>query len=182
MLRQNLFLLRSIAIILGILPFLSSCDDTQDQLNELEVYEGAFHEVEGLNLWYSDSAIVILMVEAQRLLEFENGDREYPEGIYVEFYGKDKVTKSTLKADHAFYTKKTDLYRAVGNVKLVSLEKNQKLSTEELFWSAREKQVYTEKFVIIETEEDVLHGEGLTAAQDFSTYRILKPTGELGLD
>lgn len=159
-----------------------SCEDTQEQLNEREVYEGAFSEVEGSQLWYSDSAVVRLMVETDKMLEFENGDREFPMGIYIEFYDKNSVTTSTLEADKGFYTKKTDLYQAVGNVKLISLVKNQKLSTEELFWDVTEKQVYTDKFVIIETQEDVLHGEGLTAAQDFSTYRILKPTGELGLD
>ena len=122
------------------------------------------------------------MVKAAKLLRYENGDEEYPEGIYVEFYGKDTVITSTLEGDKAYYTKETDEYQAVGNVKLESLKNQQKLSTEELFWSRKDKQVYTEKFVIIETKEDVLHGEGLTAAQDFSSYRILKPTGELGLD
>jgi len=171
-----------VLLVVVVLFPVVSCEDTQEQLDDREVYEGAFHEVEGLELWYSDSAVVILMVQAEKLLEFENGDQEYPEGIYVEFYEEDTVRTSTLKADHAYYTKKTDLYHAVGNVKLVSFKKNQKLNTEELFWSSREKQVYTEKFVVIETEDDVLHGEGLTASQDFSTYRILKPTGELGIE
>ena len=159
-----------------------SCNDPQEQLDEREVYDGAFHEFEGLQLWYSDSAIVRLMVQADKVLEFENGDQEYPEGIYVEFYGKDTVTTSTLEADKAYYSMEDDEYRAVGNVKLESLVKKQKLSTEELFWNRKDQQVYTEKFVIIETQEDVLHGEGLTAAQDFSSYRILKPTGDLSLD
>ena len=159
-----------------------SCSDTQEQLDEREVYDGPFHEFEGLEVWYSDSAVVKLMLQADKVLKYENGDEEYPEGIYLEFYGKDTVTTSTLKADKAYYSIDTDEYRAVGNVKLVSLEKKQKLNTEELFWNRRDQQVYTEKFVIIETQDDVLHGEGLTAAQDFSSYRILKPTGELGLD
>jgi LPS export ABC transporter protein LptC len=159
-----------------------ACSDTQQQLNEREVYEGAFREFEGLELWYSDSAVVRLMVQAEKVLEYESGDQEYPEGIYVEFFNKDSVRTSTLKADQAFYSMETDEYRAVGNVMLESLEKHQKLNTEELFWNRRDQQVYTEKFVVIETEDDVLHGEGLTAAQDFSSYRILKPTGELGFD
>jgi LPS export ABC transporter protein LptC len=167
-------------VLLGMLVF--SCGDPQDQLNEREVYKGAFYEVEGLELWYSDSAVVRLMVQADKMQEFENGDQEYPDGIYVEFYNKDTVVTSTLEADKAYYTKETDVYRAEGNVKLESLKNQQKLSTEELFWNVRDEQVYTDKFVIIETREDVLHGEGLTAAQDFSSYRILKPTGELGLD
>ncbi len=165
-----------------LLMIMVCCSDTQEQLDERDVYDGAFHEVEGLKLWYSDSAVVRLMLQADKLQEFENGDQEYPDGIYIEFYGKDTVKTSTLEADQAYFNSDENVYRAVGNVKLVSLEKNQKLSTEELFWSRKDQRVYTEKFVIIETGEDVLHGQGLTAAQDFSSYRILKPTGELGLD
>ncbi len=167
-----------------ILPifWVLSCTDVQEQLDEREVYDGAFHEVADSELWYSDSGVVRLMVKSAKMLEYENGDQEYPEGIYIEFYGDDKMITSTLEADKAFYSKETDLYRGVGNVKLESLKNKQKLSTEELFWDVKDKQVYTEKFVIIETQEDILHGEGLTAAQDFSSYRILKPTGELGLE
>ncbi len=170
------------SFLLALMIALISCSDGQDQLDEVTVYEGPFYEVEDLNLWYSDSAVVRLMVQAALMQEFENGDQEYPKGIYVEFYEKDSVVSSTLQGDQAYYTKETNLYRALGNVKLISLKNKQKLSTEELFWDVDEGQVYTDKFVIIETEDDVLHGEGLTAKQDFSSYRILKPTGELGLD
>lgn len=159
-----------------------SCSNLQDPLGERDVYVGAFYEVEDLEMWYSDSAVVRLMLKAPKLEEYENGDQEYPEGIYVEFYEEDTVTTSILEADQAFYTKETDVYKAVGNVNLQSFKNHQKLNTEELFWNRNDKQVYTDKFVIIETAEDVLYGQGLTAAQDFSSYRILKPTGELGLD
>ena len=171
-----------LAILFTFAGLVISCTNAQEQLDEREVYQGAFYEVADLKLWYSDSAVVILMLKTAKLMRYENGDEEYPEGIYVEFYDKDTVITSTLEGDKAYYTKETGEYQAVGNVKLESLKNQQKLSTEELFWSRKDKQVYTEKFVIIETKEDVLHGEGLTAAQDFSSYRILKPTGELGLD
>lgn len=165
-----------------IIAYGVSCSNLQEQLGEREVYEGPFYEVEDSEVLYSDSAIVRLMVRANKMQEFKSGDQQYPDGIYVEFYSKDSEITSKLEADQAYYSKETDEYRAVGNVKLESLVKKQKLTTEELFWNRKEQQVYTDKFVIIETQEDVLHGEGLTAAQDFSSYRILKPTGEMGLD
>ena len=57
--------------------------------------------------------------------------------------------------------------------------KHEKLKSEELKWSRFEKRVYTNKFVRIETPQEILLGEGLTASQDFSTYKILKPRGTL---
>ncbi len=169
-------------IFLGCFSLLVACSDHQEQLQEISEYEGPVYEMEDLVLWYSDSAVVRLAVQTPHMLEFKSGDREYPEGIYVEFYNKDTVVSSTLRSDKAYFDQETNTYRALGNVKLESLQKQQKLSTEELFWDVDAEQVNTDKFVIIETPDDVLHGEGLTAKQDFSSYRILKPTGELGID
>lgn len=166
---------------LWILLF-AACSDQKEKLNEVVEYQGPYYEVSDLQLWYSDSALVRLMVKAAHMLEFENGDQEYPEGVYVEFYEADTIVTSILQGDRAYYTKETNIYRILGNVILESLKNQQKLSTEELFWDVNEERVYTEKFVIIETRDDVLHGEGLTAKQDFSSYRILKPTGEMGLE
>lgn len=172
-----------IAGLLGLAVYLMvACNDIKKELEEVTVYEGPVYEVENLKLWYSDSAIVRLMVLADLMLEYENGDQEYPEGFYVEFYDKDSTVSSIMQGDKAYYTKETNTYQTLGNVNLESIKNQQKLNTEELFWNVDDDEVYTEKFVIIETKDDVLHGEGLTAKSDFSSYRILKPTGELGLD
>lgn len=178
---SKFFRISSLGVLIIVLA-LTACDNTKEELEEITEYEGPSYQVEDLKLWYSDSAVVRLMVQAPLMLEYENGDQEYPSGIYVEFYEKDSTVTSTLKGDQAYYTKETNIYQTLGNVKLESIKKQQKLSTEELFWNMNKEEVYTDKFVIIETKEDVLHGEGLTAKQDFSTYRILKPTGELGLE
>src|SRR5690606_41136095 len=70
------------------------------------------------------------------------------------------------------------IYKATGDVEVNSYEKDQKLNTEELFWRRDKGEIYTDKFVRIETAEEILLGEGLTATQDFSSYKILKPRSE----
>lgn len=151
-------------------------------MNDVKPYEGPIMEVVDEEILYSDSAIVRVKVEAPRHLEFEGGDSEYPEGIYIEFYDVDGKISSTLEADRAVYNKKERLYTATGDVEVNSYENDEKLNTEELHWKQDEKKIYTDKFVRIETADEILLGEGLTAAQDFSSYRILKPTGELSIE
>jgi hypothetical protein len=51
------------------------------------------------------------------------------------------------------------------------------MNTEELNWVPAKQKIFTDKFVTIQTKEEVLKGQGLEAKQDFSSYRILKPTG-----
>ena len=58
-----------------------------------------------------------------------------------------------------------------------NLQKKETLNTEELHWDRTKQEVFTDKFVRIETPTEILTGQGLRANQDFSRYRILKPTG-----
>jgi hypothetical protein len=52
------------------------------------------------------------------------------------------------------------------------------LNTEELFWNQFTKKIFTDKFVTIRLQGDVVYGEGLDANQDLSDYVIAKPKGE----
>lgn len=159
---------------------MSACDDTAD-VSEVTPYEGALFEIENMETLYSDSAVVRVRVKAKRQLEFENGDREFPEGVYIEFYDVTGKISTTLEANKGHFDNKENLYTATGDVEVNNFVEDQKLNTEVLYWKQDKEEIYTDKFVRIETAEDILLGEGLTANQDFSSYRILKPTGELSI-
>ncbi len=173
--------LANIVASIILLFALVSCGNNTD-VADVSPYEGPLLEVDNMVTLYSDSAKVRVKVEAKKQLEFESGDSEFPEGVYVEFYDKDQKISSTLRADYGYYTKKENLYKATGDVEVNSFENDQKLNTEELFWTPDKGEIYTDKFVRIETGDELLLGEGLTATQDFSSYKILKPTGELSIE
>lgn len=164
-----------------ILPLaFCACGENVD-VNSVKPYEGPLLEISNMETLYSDSAVVRVRVKAKKQLEFENGDSEFPEGIFIEFYDVNGKVSSTLEANHGYFNKKEKLYTATGDVEVNSYEKDEKLNTEELHWKQDKEEIFTDKFVRIETDEEILLGEGLTASQDFSTYKILKPTGELSI-
>jgi len=173
--------LLNIFIFISLILAVFACGNNAD-VPDVNPYDRPLLEVENMVTLYSDSAKVKVKVEAQRQLEFESGDSEFPEGVYVEFYDENQKISSTLKANYGYYTKKENLYKAIGDVEVNSFENDEKLNTEELFWEPDKAQIYTDKFVRIETGEEILLGEGLTATQDFSSYKILKPTGELSIE
>jgi LPS export ABC transporter protein LptC len=156
--------------------------DSGLQKQEFIAYDGPLVEADHITTLYSDSAIVRVKLKAQKQFELQSGDREFPEGIYLEFYELDGSISSTLTANEGFYFTETNIYRAVGDVVVIGLQNDEKLNTEELFWSPDREEVYTDKFVRIESEGELHMGEGMVAAQDFSTWRILKPTGSIILD
>jgi len=151
-------------------------------MKEMPLYEGPIMEVKDVVTLYSDSAKVRIRLEAQTQLEFESGDRKFPDGVYIEFFEKDGTKSSTLKADRGEKIAKDNLYKAEGNVVVISLLDGDELNTEELYWSPVREEIFTDKFVTIRSEGEIHTGEGMTAAQDFSTYSITKPTGTLTID
>ncbi len=146
------------------------------------MYEGPLIVAENIETLYSDSATLRVRLTAPLQLEYQNGDRDFPTGIYIEFFQPDGQKSTTLRADSAHYDKATDLHTAVGDVVVIDLVESKQLNSEELHWNQREGRVFTDVFVRIQTAEEVLMGEGLTAAQDFSTYRILRPKGTFSID
>jgi len=142
-------------------------------------YEGPQRIAENITMFYTEKQVVKSKVQAAKILEFQNGDRQFPEGIYIEFFSETGILQSTLKANQAFYVKKDDLWRGVGNVEVRNIEKREQLNSEELFWKPSTQRIFTEKFVTIRMDNEVLWGTGLDAAQDLSEYTIKKPQGEI---
>lgn len=173
------------AWVIGLIAIVASLsfgcgDDLQDPDKE-QKYTGPLIENHDVVTLYSDSAKLLVKLQAPVQQEFENGDGVFPKGLYVEFYEKPGQMTSTLKANYAKQDRNKDIYHAKGNVVVNNLEKKEKLETEELFWDKNKAEIYTDKFVKVTTAEEVLMGQGLRANQDFSRYRILKPTGIIDL-
>ncbi|MDV3307380.1 MAG: LPS export ABC transporter periplasmic protein LptC [Cyclobacteriaceae bacterium] len=161
----------------GLLLVLISCGDTGS--SEILIYDGPLREAENVEHYYAENGIIKVRMVAEQMFELQNGDRQFPKGIYLEFFDEVGKIESTLRANQAFFIKEEEVWRGVGNVEVINTQKREQLNTEELFWKPKDKRIYTDKFVTIRMQSDVIYGEGLEAAQDMSSYRILKPSGTL---
>ncbi|MBX2946634.1 MAG: LPS export ABC transporter periplasmic protein LptC [Cyclobacteriaceae bacterium] len=165
---------------LAFILLLDGCGKT-DAVQPLE-YDGPQREAEKVEMHYSENEVVKVRMLADLVYEYQVGDREFPKGIYMEFFNELGVLSSTLRANHAYYSKKDNTWKATGKVEVINLEKNEQLNTEELFWRPDKEQIYTESFVTIRMQTEVIYGEGLEAKQDMSSYTIKKPQGEFTLE
>jgi LPS export ABC transporter protein LptC len=145
-------------------------------------YTGPLSEAENVELFSSENERVKVRMTAELAYEFQNGDREFPKGVFIEMYDSTGKVTSTLRANHAYFFKSEEHWRGRGNVELKNLEKQQQLNTEELFWKQKDQKVYTDKFVTIRQEGDVLYGQGLTANEDLSDYVITHPSGDMEIE
>jgi len=141
-------------------------------------YHGPLSETENVEMYYAEKDLIKVKVIAQKVFEYENGDREFPEGLYLEFFDETGTITSTLRANSAYYFNDEDKWRGRGKVEIINIQKKEQLNTEELFWKQDTKRIFTEKFVTIKLENEVIFGTGLEAAQDLSDYTIKNPEGE----
>ena len=150
----------------------------QDQVHDIPILESSHIE-----LLCSEQGVVKYRLFTAKALRYENGDCTYPEGIHIEFYeSNNKVVTVTGSANSVHFFAEKNIYEFRGDVELKNLRDMKQLNTEELHWSPEHEILYTDKFIRIETEEELLTGEGLTAKQDLSYYTIFKPQGRLNVE
>ena len=155
---------------------LFSC--TPSETSQPVEYHGPLSEAENVEMFYAEKDLIKVKMIAQKVFEYENGDKEFPEGIYLEFFDETGTITSTLRANSAYYFSEEDKWRGRGKVEIINIQKKEQLNTEELFWKQDTKRIFTEKFVTIKLENEVIYGTGFEAAQDLSDYTIKNPEGE----
>ncbi|MEP0984520.1 LPS export ABC transporter periplasmic protein LptC [Ekhidna sp.] len=167
--------------ILTLWVLFLACNQRKD-LIDAPLYEGPLSSMDSAITQMSDSGIVVMQLETALQNNFENGDREWPSGFKIKWYNSRGKVTSYFSANYVFYTEADKIYHAEGNVIVRSNIKNDELNTEELFWNQSEEKFYTEKFVTIKSEDEAHTGEGMESNQDFTEYRILKPSGTFTLE
>ena len=125
----------------------------------------------------SEGGVVKYRLLTNEALHYQNGDRIYPEGMHIEFYEDNQEISLTGRANSVYFFAKNNVYKFRGDVEIKSLRDQKQLNTEELHWNTETETFYTDKFIRIETKEELLTGEGLTAKQDLSSYAVSKPQG-----
>jgi LPS export ABC transporter protein LptC len=157
----------------------ASCNNAD--LKEPLEYTGPARKVENIESFFTENDRVKVKMTAPEVHEFNTGDREFPKGIHVEFYDEFGKLESTLRANEAHFFKKENQWRGRGKVEVKNIATNEQLNTEELFWKPAEEKIFTDKFVTIRQQGDVIYGEGLEAKQDMSDYTIIDPKGNFDI-
>jgi LPS export ABC transporter protein LptC len=152
-----------------------ACRKEGPQQNAIQ-YMGPLSQEQNISMYYSDSAKVKIHVTAPSQLWMQNQDRIFPDGIFIEFYNAEGQKATTISGKRGRVRAENGLYTVSDSVVVVNLQKQEVMTTEELNWRQKLGTIFTEKAVKIQTPLEVLTGEGLDAKQDFSWYRIRRPT------
>jgi len=171
--------IKVITVFLGIV-MLCSCKNDIDVINTFtEIHNLPTQSVRNLETIYTDSGkiqIKLLTPELKRFSNVEEPYIEFPAGIKVVFYDKNQEPESRLTAKYAIYSETNNLWEARDSVIAIN-NLGDTLNTELLFWDEKKELIYTNKFVKITTENEVIWGEGLEANQEFTDWKIKNVKG-----
>ncbi|HEX8547974.1 MAG TPA: LPS export ABC transporter periplasmic protein LptC [Cytophagaceae bacterium] len=174
--------IKTYLLLFSISSGICSCIKDDPEAKKFVPYSGPTLQVKNIEVFMTDSAHPKILLNAPLQVEYENGNRYFPKGVKIEFYEANHEKSSILTSKKGRYNKQTGIYTVTQDVVIQNLLEKKKLNTEELHWDPITKDIYTDKFVRIETPEEVLTGQGLKSKEDFNNYKILKPTGIFSLD
>jgi len=137
-------------------------------------------EAEKINLKYTDSGRIQVILMSPKMLEYASVDfpfTEFPKGIDVTLYDKNGK-KTYVKSDYATSYKLTNLIDLKGNVKITSQD-GQVLETQQLYFDQKNEWFFTEKSFKFTDPKGVSSGQGIDFSKDFKIINSQRIAGEL---
>lgn len=133
----------------------------------------------GVESYVSDSGVIRYKILAE---EWDVYDKMEPpfwsfeKGVYLEQFDKDFHPEATIVADTAYYYENQKLWELRSKVHIES-NKGEKFDTELLFWSQKEKRVYSDEKIRIEQADKVIIGYGFESNESLTDYVIRNTEG-----
>lgn len=172
---------------IGLFVILLAMAGCENELEQVEVVadqkKAAVETGEDIEMRYSSNGNVQVKVIAPSLerhkekkpyLEFNNGLRVY-------FYDEQHKIDSKLKADYGIAYENRDEMIVRNNVVVINT-KGEKLNTEELIWEREKEKIYSDKFVKVKREDEIIMGKGLVSNQKFTEYTIKDIQGTINVE
>lgn len=111
--------------------------------------------------------------------------REFRKGVKITTYKDDSLTTvdAVLTANYAIYYEKRELWEAKGDV-VVEKSDGKTLYTQQLFWNARTKKIYSnvDSKIVQSGGTDVFIGEGFESDEEFRDWRFRRMKGRMEVD
>jgi lipopolysaccharide export system protein LptC len=172
--------------LVGILVVVSvfACRNDLDRVAAVDVpVEAPDRVTSNAEYLYSDSGRVTNRLRAGRIEEYMNKEEprtEIVDGLELLFYGGHGEEGSLLTA------RRGRIWPGEGRMQVnervvFTNARGERLETEELIWEQDSDRVHTDRPVKITRQGDILYGQGLDAAEDFSHYTIRNVIGSFEL-
>lgn len=164
--------------VLLLLLWCTSCKNDVEEVKKITMRTNTnIERATDIEIIFSERGVSQIVANGPELLRYavEKPYMEFPKGIEVRFFSDGKI-ESTMTANYATAQEGNKLMVARNNVIVVN-NKGETLNTEELIWDEEKEIIYSNTFVKISTQDEIIMGTGMTANQNFSNYVIKNISG-----
>jgi LPS export ABC transporter protein LptC len=167
------FLITVITIVTGMVL---SCENKIDIIPKSDLLILPSLTVKDFETVFTDSGRLQLVMTSPLMEQYDNTDFPYSEfrsGIKIIFYEGKKEPVALVSAKYAKFNKTNNLWELKDSVVVVN-ENNDKLETEVLYWNQVKDLIYTDRFVKITNEDQIIQGFGFESDSHLKNRRIKK--------
>jgi len=132
---------------------------------------------------YTDSGYLKAKIFSPLMERYPQKTEPYMEmrkGVKGYFYNRDGEAESSLTANYAISYENKKIIEVRDNVHVKNI-RNEELETEKLIWDQKTELIYTDNFIKLKTDDEILYGTGFEANQTFTRYRIKNLTGRVSI-
>jgi LPS export ABC transporter protein LptC len=180
-----IYISRIAAFLSGAAILLTACENNLEQIKAFSAPEELpVVEAQNFETMYTDSGEVRFYIKAPKLLQFETEGRsyfEFPEGIELIKYDENQNVISSITADYAKNFEREEKWEAKNNV-IATNAQGDTLKTEHLIWEEKSEIIYTEEFVRIIRQDQIITGIGFHSDQAMQNWRIKNPKGTIYIE
>jgi len=166
-------------VLLVGLTFLFACSNDLDDIRKVTASDNFPDETAtGLQTVSTDSGLVKITLKATLMetIHLPTPITYLKDGLELTFFNEEGETEAVLTAYYGERNESTGEMFVRDSVVLKNIAAKQQLETEELYW--KKDSVYSDKAVIVKTEDAILFGKGIVANQTFTVFSIKYPTGK----
>ncbi|MGB8491256.1 MAG: LPS export ABC transporter periplasmic protein LptC [Bacteroidales bacterium] len=163
-----------IALFLILTALMISCEKKNMMVQKIDILTLPSSEGKGIKTVYTDSGKIQLELYAPVMESYTRTSdpySEFPEGIKVLFYQGHKEPVGSVTARYAKFINNKNLWELKDSVVAIN-EAGEKLETELLYWDQKKDLIYTDRFVKITTEDQIVQGYGLESDTRLSKRKI----------
>lgn len=160
--------------------FISSCENSLEQLNQFSDKRSGIEEGKGVKILYTVGEKTTARITAPLMLRHQEATPfiEFTKTIHADFFDDTLNIESKMDAHYARYTQSESIVFLRDSVVVFNV-KGDTLYCNELYWDRNKKghEFYTDKPVRIRTKTQIIDGDGLDAPQDFKSWHIINGRG-----
>ncbi len=158
-----------------------SCKGKLSEAERLNLAETPVQTVDSMFVVQTRNGGIQMRVEADVMERYENDTCSYelfPKGLHVFAYTDGDMLETVLHSNNAkhFKSKKSteEYWSAFGNVVVQNVINQQTLETDTLYWDQANKEIYTDCYVRMFSNDGFLQGFGMRSDEMARNARIFK--------